>query len=1836
MSNLVSHLRAHLDRELSNAISSDLSSTLRVFFSGPPREILAKLFANLTCDGRPLEIAMDDEKIEIPVYLLDQKVSDPIDVPQAARCTESYFVGAIRNNGSIPFCLALHECSSSIQSVDSTVTRLGISRDLVDLNSWMDSPLVRGLLKDRVDELIGAAARDDAYRAIKHALEEAWETDERYRDKRTAWRVLEKIFDCDVEEREPHLRISSILGLPSCESAVFGGKEHLATLERMKDFFQSRGLRNGFEELEASAGDDLISHVRAFRGHVEKQGVLDAGQLAGSPLQMYCPFNTSPSAIPDWWRALSVEAWSKLLDAGSEVETSGKLVVAIVNSVAVVPRGIPTVVRDGVEFQIQISDCEEHVEVAISRASGNAALQEICRIDVAPNTVVPFADHDLPQHARFVRYKLEADGAAPVTMKVIALEKYSVGLVAVCREAKKGTPFALNKRAKDDRGRRVERYECDLHLSGMGSHQLDLFTGSTIGLSRTMLGYEVDAEHADVIERPINPIDDAHAVCLIETDEQCHYDFEVDQVGESNTRLFRIYVIADDVEPSGASSEFDRLVITHRAAARREQPNACVEPLACRAANLEEWLLEDDDSYLPIVLGPDYLDSWRRPAWSERPVLSAHELPVDPRPASAEFRAPASFVEARKRVFEYLRTPSGEPTPVAGTLQLHEFMRDSEFVDALRDLLLSYHDWLDSSYEDAAWADVIAIHGRQPNADALESQPYAILLTPYHPVRLAWQCRAQYVLQDAIGKNARCPAASMLNPSCFPDCFLLPCRSATGHIKRQPFAAMATTSDYWSVVWSTDSIARLSDAKNPDRMFGDELGISIDGLSSGFSAQQVIRALDEVSKLMSARSVLRVGVTSDSAGSGSCNEGLDWWCSDNLGSDRDDWHDSGPRGVRVADERDPELQPEQAALASLTSRTSGSVSWFSKTGEREDGKQDLSIIAHLGTVSNDFEPQGIRSAIDRSALIRWRVRKQLSSQNDAFIAESRVGEIPKNIDVDPITGAMLACVDSIERKCRDRIDSYVFAPNMTTLRTVVDRSWYTAVSSSNVDAACFFGSTANAYMWDYELPAYSRRAGGNSGYFLLAKESEGMHLAIRRAIDQLGDSSAIADADISAMLREVSRRGMPTLKRLTTGGSMSLGEIGMLVGLRFLQSDFETSGLRPALLPVIEPGKTLNLVVPADPFKNQFEDLRFALEKRQGERPDLLVMSIGFQSGTPDRIRITPIEVKARGGKMSKTDQIAALSQASSFGGFLVRAQAEAGNSELWAIAWRSLISTLLDYGFRVYGQLEQFIQHEEWSRLHSDVLQALAKGDLRVDVEARGRLVVIDATNSTSQLDLDGDDFLETVVMSHKDALSLLAGDCQPFVRSARSRLEDWQLMPIEEAAAAVVPSEVMNSDLRSDAPVDSERMSAADPNSGSNGPDVSSDSTPFPPVTAAIDSSALSATDCGGENDVTNGDEAADHALCFSVGRTIRGFCEEEASFFPGNTALNQLNVGVVGDLGTGKTQLVQSLIYQLRANPEKNRGVRPNVLIFDYKKDYSKTDFVEATGARVVSPFDIPLNLFDTRDSRHGRNVWLERAKFFSDVLDKIYPGIGPTQRVRIKSAVKEAYEATGSLGGGCPTISDVFSAYSESAGGKIDSPYSIMSDLVDGGYFVKDGDAVKPFSEFLDGIVVLDLAEVGQDDRTKNMLVVIFLNLFYEHMLRIEKRDFLGSDPRLRFVDTMILVDEADNIMRYEFDVLKKILLQGREFGVGVLLASQYLSHFTTSHENYFEPLLTWFVHKVPNLRVKDLEAIGLIDVDGDLVDAVKSLNCHECLFKTLGFDGKIIRATPFFELLRSSP
>ena len=57
-----------------------------------------------------------------------------------------------------------------------------------------------------------------------------------------------------------------------------------------------------------------------------------------------------------------------------------------------------------------------------------------------------------------------------------------------------------------------------------------------------------------------------------------------------------------------------------------------------------------------------------------------------------------------------------------------------------------------------------------------------------------------------------------------------------------------------------------------------------------------------------------------------------------------------------------------------------------------------------------------------------------------------------------------------------------------------------------------------------------------------------------------------------------------------------------------------------------------------------------------------------------------------------------------------------------------------------------------------------------------------------------------------------------------------------------------------------------------------------------------------------------------------------------------------------------------------------------------------------------------------------------------------------------------------------------------------------------------------------------------------------------------------------------------------------------------------------------------MHKVPNVTARELEAIGLNRVPTSTVEQIKTLDVHECLYKTFDVPGRFIRSWPFHAIV----
>jgi len=359
------------------------------------------------------------------------------------------------------------------------------------------------------------------------------------------------------------------------------------------------------------------------------------------------------------------------------------------------------------------------------------------------------------------------------------------------------------------------------------------------------------------------------------------------------------------------------------------------------------------------------------------------------------------------------------------------------------------------------------------------------------------------------------------------------------------------------------------------------------------------------------------------------------------------------------------------------------------------------------------------------------------------------------------------------------------------------------------------------------------------------------------------------------------------------------------------------------------------------------------------------------------------------------------------------------------------------------------------------------------------------------------------------------------------------------------------------------------------------------------------------------------------FSVGTRLDSIGSASAEYWPGNTDLTQLNVGVLGDLGTGKTQLLQTVVHELRRTAGETQENPFSVLILDYKSDFRSTRFLDSVGGAVLLPKQIPLNVF----ALDGRTPY-DRARAFINVIERIYSGVGHVQKQRLQEAILACFETAG----GEPTLGEVYAEYRSRLNGGADSVTSILDTFVMGQIFSEDRAELRSFQDLLDGrVLVLALKELGLDQDAKNALVALFLNFYYEYMLKSDKWPFEGGSPQLRRLNSYLLIDEASNIMPYGFQALEQILVQGREFGIGVILSAQYLSQFRAKAYNYAEPLRTWFIHRVPQLAASELRNLGLVNANDQLVSRIQTQLRHQCYFRSLNFDGSFIRGLPFYEL-----
>jgi hypothetical protein len=276
------------------------------------------------------------------------------------------------------------------------------------------------------------------------------------------------------------------------------------------------------------------------------------------------------------------------------------------------------------------------------------------------------------------------------------------------------------------------------------------------------------------------------------------------------------------------------------------------------------------------------------------------------------------------------------------------------------------------------------------------------------------------------------------------------------------------------------------------------------------------------------------------------------------------------------------------------------------------------------------------------------------------------------------------------------------------------------------------------------------------------------------------------------------------------------------------------------------------------------------------------------------------------------------------------------------------------------------------------------------------------------------------------------------------------------------------------------------------------------------------------------------------------------------------------ISGQPGTGKSQLALDLLAQLT-----NFGVR--FVFFDMKGELeddpnnpqqrqNRTRFLQHTGARHVRLIQqgLPINPL-YRDPNPTRNVQV--AYEIASLIRCFAPQLGAKQERNISDAYQHL------------TAPDFRSLALELANSGASGVDLAIAEKIDRLNLFATANAAVNAEEWLNGSLVIDFKEFGNDTETKALAVALILNFLIK---RLNQNLAVKND--IQPIKMVLFVDEAHLLLPKESKagLLSLLARQGRSWGFPVWMASQDADKFLTigDNETNFAELAECGVHFSP--------------------------------------------------------
>ena len=341
--------------------------------------------------------------------------------------------------------------------------------------------------------------------------------------------------------------------------------------------------------------------------------------------------------------------------------------------------------------------------------------------------------------------------------------------------------------------------------------------------------------------------------------------------------------------------------------------------------------------------------------------------------------------------------------------------------------------------------------------------------------------------------------------------------------------------------------------------------------------------------------------------------------------------------------------------------------------------------------------------------------------------------------------------------------------------------------------------------------------------------------------------------------------------------------------------------------------------------------------------------------------------------------------------------------------------------------------------------------------------------------------------------------------------------------------------------------------------------------------------------------------------------------------NDSATNPHTAIIGQTRTGKTQLVLSLLREIRRASENES----HFIFFDYKGEDAIDDrFLRTTGASLLDPSNqpLPVNPFilpnytdrDVRLSAHEK----------VDLLYTFDKRIGPKQRGDLRQAILNAYERCRDQAVPYPDFQLVYTELLQLRPSP-ETVHEVLSVMVDGNLFHRRDSGDRPIDTLVGNSLIVRLNRVTTNFRPTVVSFVL------ERLAReMESLPTAPIDPEqgTRQLRTCVVIDEAHNYLDKNHPFLMKLLREGAGKGIAIVLISQSPGDFKQKF-GYHEHIGNVFLF---NTNAVDATSVKQLmrctdDYSHAIVGQVLQLPAGICLFSQSGRSRQVkLRAEQFWQ------